>query len=101
MVEKSCCRSHGQPVPGVRSCAMISSRREMSREGVMAHRSLEGSGLYAASGGSGPARDARYPQAIGLACGVTARMSPYLECARRSGVSLRQGETHMQNTILA
>src|SRR3954453_7629203 len=35
MVEKSCSRSHGQPLPGVRSCAMMSSRPEISREGVM------------------------------------------------------------------
>jgi hypothetical protein len=27
--------SHGQPVTGVRSAAMISIRREMSRDGVM------------------------------------------------------------------
>src|SRR6202790_4424114 len=49
MVAKSCSRSQGHPVPGVRSIAMISSRREISREGVMEHRSLLGrSGLYAA-----------------------------------------------------
>ncbi len=35
MVEKSCSRSHGQPLPGVRSAAMISSRRETSLEGCM------------------------------------------------------------------
>ena len=29
-----CSRSQGQPVPGVRSAAMISSNREMSEEGV-------------------------------------------------------------------
>src|SRR3954466_11916518 len=37
MVEKSCSRSHGQPLPGVRSRAMMSSRREISREGVIRH----------------------------------------------------------------
>ena len=35
MVAKFCSRSHGQPVPGVRSAAMISISRLMSREGVM------------------------------------------------------------------
>ena len=46
MVAKFCSRSHGQPLPGVRSAAMISSRREISREGVMAlPRSERGSGL--------------------------------------------------------
>src|ERR1700730_17966910 len=35
MLEKSCSRSQGHPVPGVRSAAMISMRRAMSREGVM------------------------------------------------------------------
>src|ERR1700677_2292917 len=49
MLAKSCSRSHGQPLPGVRSVAMISIRREISREGVMAHQSLEWRGLYAAS----------------------------------------------------
>ncbi len=34
MEAKSCFRSQGQPVSGVRSAAMISRRREMSREGV-------------------------------------------------------------------
>ena len=37
MVAKFCSRSHGQPVPGVRSAAMISSSRAMSREGFMGH----------------------------------------------------------------
>src|SRR5581483_11235302 len=41
MVEKSCSRSHGHPEPGVRSAAMISSRRSIPREGVMPE-SLEG-----------------------------------------------------------
>src|SRR3954454_5336238 len=36
MVAKFCWRSQGQPVTGVRSAAMISIRREMSREGVIA-----------------------------------------------------------------
>src|SRR3569833_3575774 len=35
MVAKGCSMSHGQPVTGVRSAAMISIRREMSRDGVM------------------------------------------------------------------
>src|SRR5579885_75926 len=33
MVSKLCSRSQGQPEPGVRSAAMISIRRAMSREG--------------------------------------------------------------------
>src|SRR5689334_15988539 len=36
MVWNVCSTSHGQPVIGVRSAAMISIRREMSREGVIA-----------------------------------------------------------------
>src|ERR1700677_2278897 len=48
MLAKSCSRPHGQPLSGVRSIAMISSKREISREGVMAHRSWELKGLYAA-----------------------------------------------------
>src|SRR5882672_378774 len=35
MVEKFCARSHGQPVPAVRSAAIISMRRVISREGVI------------------------------------------------------------------
>src|SRR5580700_4044790 len=35
MVAKFCSRSHGQPVFGVRSAAMIASRRPISREGVI------------------------------------------------------------------
>src|SRR5580698_1126938 len=35
MLAKFCSRSHGQPVPGVRNCAMMSSRALMSREGGM------------------------------------------------------------------
>src|SRR5215471_8148498 len=34
MVEKLCARSHGHPVPGVRSAAIISMRRVISFEGV-------------------------------------------------------------------
>src|SRR3954453_14193314 len=34
MVEKFCSRSQGHPVTGVRSAAMISSSRAMSREGL-------------------------------------------------------------------
>src|SRR5215471_17651981 len=34
MVVKSCARSHGHPVPGVRSAAIISIRRVISFEGV-------------------------------------------------------------------
>ena len=33
IVSKLCCKSHGQPVPGVRSAAISSIRRSMSREG--------------------------------------------------------------------
>src|SRR6516162_10888967 len=36
MVEKFCSRSHGQPVLGVRSAAMMSSSRAISRAGVKA-----------------------------------------------------------------
>src|SRR6516164_1497776 len=36
MVEKFCAKSQGQPVSGVRSAAMISRRRPMSREGSIA-----------------------------------------------------------------
>src|SRR6267154_3411533 len=35
MLAKSCSRSHGQPEPGVRSAAMISRSREISREGII------------------------------------------------------------------
>src|ERR1700733_634764 len=35
MVAKFCSRSHGQPVFGVRSAAMMASKRSISREGVM------------------------------------------------------------------
>src|SRR5260370_7766796 len=35
MVAKLCSRSHGQPLPGVRSAAISSIRRAMSREGLM------------------------------------------------------------------
>jgi hypothetical protein len=37
MVVKVSSRSHGQPLPGVRSIAMMSSKREISREGVIVH----------------------------------------------------------------
>src|SRR6202049_1720134 len=36
IVAKLCSRSHGQPLPGVRSAAIRSSSRAMSREGVVA-----------------------------------------------------------------
>src|SRR5262245_65152296 len=42
MVSKVCSRSHGQPVPGVRNAAMISSSRVMSREGVITRSTTEG-----------------------------------------------------------
>src|SRR5260370_10481460 len=35
IVAKVCSRSHGQPLPGVRSAAMSPMRHAMSREGVM------------------------------------------------------------------
>src|SRR5437016_6027592 len=44
MLAKSCCRSHGQPVPGVRSAAMISIRRPMSREGFSGGDATRNSG---------------------------------------------------------
>src|SRR5207244_3731557 len=45
MVAKFCSRSHGQPVTGVRSAAMISISREISREGVMRHQDFRGPGF--------------------------------------------------------
>src|SRR5262245_48552317 len=42
MLSKVCSRSHGQPVPGVRNAAMISSSRVMSREGVITRSTTEG-----------------------------------------------------------
>src|ERR1700722_9159319 len=42
MLAKSCSRSQGQPVLGVRNAAMIASRRPISREGVIT-RILTGS----------------------------------------------------------
>src|ERR1700688_3020715 len=45
MVRKFCSRSHGQPEPGVRSAAMISISRAISREG------FTGWGLIAAGNG--------------------------------------------------
>ncbi|CKX83012.1 Uncharacterised protein [Mycobacterium tuberculosis] len=41
MVEKVCSRSHGQPVLGVRSAAMMSRSLDMSWEGGMAHRGMK------------------------------------------------------------
>jgi hypothetical protein len=38
MVSKDCSTSHGQPVTGARSAAMISISREMSLDGRMARR---------------------------------------------------------------
>src|SRR3978361_628395 len=101
MVEKSCSRSHGQPLPGVRNCAMMSSSREISREGVMAHRNLKTIRLrYAARCGLGPAIGGHYPQRLALACGVTARTRSGLECEQAGGVSFGQGGTHMRNKML-
>src|SRR5262245_30736795 len=42
MVAKLCSRSHGQPLPGVRSAAMMSMSRAMSRDGVMGHTCRDG-----------------------------------------------------------
>src|ERR1700733_3546761 len=44
MVAKLCSRSQGQPEPGVRSAAMISRSREMSREGVIERPIVNGGG---------------------------------------------------------
>ena len=55
MVAKFCSRSQGQPVTGVRSAAMISIRREMSREGVIAGQSPDLVRPYAKSGPPFPA----------------------------------------------
>src|SRR5947209_13052847 len=38
MVAKFCCKSQGQPLPGVRNAAMISISRPMSREGFISRR---------------------------------------------------------------
>src|ERR1700712_1544521 len=38
MVSKFCSRSHGHPPSGLRRAAMISSRREMSRDGAIGGR---------------------------------------------------------------
>src|SRR4029077_6299799 len=46
MVAKSCSRSQGQPLPGVRNAAMISSRREISREWVMMRHGLCERGVF-------------------------------------------------------
>src|SRR5271165_1307384 len=46
MVAKFCSRSHGHPVFGVRSAAMISRRRPISREGVIDRVLLNGRGPY-------------------------------------------------------
>jgi hypothetical protein len=56
MVEKFCSRSHGHPLPGVRSIAMISSKREISREGVIVHLGLKEIRLYAARRAPIPAK---------------------------------------------
>src|SRR5882757_10763371 len=96
MVEKSCSRSHGQPLPGVRNCAMISSRPEISREGVMAHRSFEGSALYAARRTPGPAWRERYPQT----CGVTARSWPVRNADGQAVLVSGREKTQMHNTTL-
>src|SRR6266446_4917071 len=56
MVEKFCSRSHGHPLPGVRSIAMISSKREISRDGVIAHLALKKIRLYAARRAAIPAK---------------------------------------------
>src|SRR5205814_8956443 len=68
MVAKFCSRSQGQPEPGVRSAAMISIRREISREGRICRLSRGFSSLlavtadhlgYALNLGSSPAYTAR------------------------------------------
>src|SRR3981081_1845134 len=62
MVAKSCSRSQGQPVPGVRSLAMISSRREISRAGVSMHQAGRSGGWSRTFHGlAGPAGGAKSP----------------------------------------
>ena len=56
MVWKVCSRSQGQPLPGVRSAAMISISRAMSREGFTG---AGGSGLWMAADGAGDATVAK------------------------------------------
>ena len=58
MVRKVCSRSQGQPVPGVRSAAMISISRAMSREGF--------TGWRASSAGAGDRSKADRRRRTGL-----------------------------------
>src|SRR5690242_14760381 len=64
MVAKFCSRSQGHPVFGVRSAAMISRRRERSREGVIA-RIPNGSALPKRNDQCGASRIGRSVQSFG------------------------------------
>src|SRR6266567_5401836 len=70
MVEKFCSRSHGQPLPGVRSIAMISSKREISREGVIAHLAWRRSGFMPQDGRPSQRNEPNVPPFPQLACCV-------------------------------
>src|SRR6516164_3108863 len=72
MVAKFCTRSHGQPVLGVRSAAMISIRRLMSREGVIALSRCSGKALPdpGCGGDRGAARIGRGRQRSSLVRGA-------------------------------
>src|SRR5882762_5489843 len=80
MVAKFCSRSQGQPVPGVRSAAMISSRREMSREGR-----IGGVSRVVWSSGAFPIDRLGYPLNLGAGPAYT---------ARRAERPFYKGETH-------
>src|SRR5580693_3404527 len=59
MVAKFCSRSHGQPVFGVRSAAMMASRRSISREGI-----IGGSRKFARTVSDRPQREEHDAKAI-------------------------------------
>src|SRR6185369_6350742 len=107
IVAKSCSRSHGQPVTGVRSAAMISMRREISREGVMAFPSAwENEPLYAASGATIPAERTEIGQFPPI--GLTARECywppyerPIIVRNRTGAVFRRAGFHHLPGLGLA
>src|SRR6266581_9732284 len=61
MVAKFCSRSHGQPVTGVLKRAMISIRREISREGVMKGPGPKTVRLYASGEALIPVEQRRFP----------------------------------------
>src|ERR1700716_2594217 len=102
IVAKSCSRSHGQPVTGARSAAMISSNREISREGVMGIPVGDQKGgrwLYAASDRPIPAERAQialistdWPAGPGVVMGPNER--PHAIRNRAGAVFRRTGFHH-------